>query len=301
MQRRRILVRRIAALYTVVSILCLGAGTSYGQETSPELAEAILGFAEFLADGGDFLRAAHEYERYRYLRDVDTAPHHDAAVFPSDDYVLGRIGDCYQCAGLPGEALHYFDGIARSGGSEDARSLARIEIAYCRVMLGEYAVAAGILAGEQRSDEYRATRLLALTEIYSGNWAGAVTLLEPRGAAVDRELYNLAVRGAQMERRSPVTAALLSVVMPGAGKVYAGEGRDGLFSMVSIGLLGVLSYVGFRDDGVTSIRGWSYASLGALFYCGNVYGSAAAARRTNRRREEALLADAERFMPPCWE
>ena len=104
-----------------------------------------------------------------------------------------------------------------------------------------------------------------------------------------------------MRRRSPLAAAVLSALLPGSGKIYAGEVGDGLHSLVFIGLIGTLSVLSFRADGMDSVRGWIYASAGGVLYGGNIYGSIVSARRYNRLREEALLQEVGQRIPQCSE
>ena len=102
-----------------------------------------------------------------------------------------------------------------------------------------------------------------------------------------------------MKKKSPLAAAVLSSVVPGTGKIYAGAYGDGIQSLILIGLLGTLAGLSFRADGITSVRGWVYGSIGGALHVGNIYGSAVAARRYNRLREEALFEEVRKRIPSC--
>lgn len=104
-----------------------------------------------------------------------------------------------------------------------------------------------------------------------------------------------------MRRKSPLAAALLSALVPGSGKIYAGEFGDGLNSLIFIGLLGTLSALSFHAEGVDSVRGWIYASVGGVLHAGNIYGSVVSARRYNRLREQTLFEEVEKVIPQCSE
>ena len=104
-----------------------------------------------------------------------------------------------------------------------------------------------------------------------------------------------------MRRKSPLMAGILSSFVPGLGKIYAGEYGDGIQSLAFIGLLGTLSALSFRSDGIDSIRGWIYASAGAVLHVGNIYGSVVSAGRFNGLQEETLLQDVRDTIPLCWE
>jgi tetratricopeptide (TPR) repeat protein len=266
--------------------------------------ESVCRFADYLFRERDYLRAAEEYRRYLFIG----FPGFEAGGIDSGDRRVGevelRIGDCYQCAGLPYEALGHFERVLNGPYDHGLKREAVYEIAYCRTLLGDYTGAVETLRrAYPAAAPPRVAMLRAVNEMHLGSWEAARLTLESAGVEDPelRELSALAAKGAETRRKSPFLAGLLSTLLPGLGKMYAGELADGLFSTASIGLLAGLTVLGFRDGGVRSVRGWTYGSLAAVFYLGNIYGSAASAVRTNSRREEALLNDARRFLPPCWE
>lgn len=93
-----------------------------------------------------------------------------------------------------------------------------------------------------------------------------------------------------LPRKSPWLAAGLSAVVPGLGRVYTGRWQDGLVSFLLVGIPSALAAQGFHEDGEASVRGWILASTAALFYAGNVYGSAVGAIVQRRDAEAALEA-----------
>ena len=81
--------------------------------------------------------------------------------------------------------------------------------------------------------------------------------------------------------KSPTTAALLSSIIPGAGKIYTGEIGDGITSLITTALTAFLAVTNFKAD--HQFRGWLFTGLSAFFYAGNIYGSAASAQIYNAR------------------
>lgn len=79
--------------------------------------------------------------------------------------------------------------------------------------------------------------------------------------------------------KNPTTAAILSLIIPGAGKIYAGEIGDGITVFLATGLLTYLSATNFNHN--HDFRGWLFAGLAAFTYAGNIYGSAASAHIYN--------------------
>lgn len=102
--------------------------------------------------------------------------------------------------------------------------------------------------------------------------------------------------------KSQTTAAILSAVIPGLGKVYTGNLTDGLTGFLVTGILSFLAYDNFRAD--HDFRAWLFTGLAAYFYAGNVYGSMASADLYNagikiyfKDRVEAYLKKSDYFIP----
>jgi hypothetical protein len=97
-------------------------------------------------------------------------------------------------------------------------------------------------------------------------------------------------RSETLSHRSPWLAALLSAVLPGAGRAYIGRWGDGSFSLVITGAPAGFAAYEFSRSGVTSVGGWVLASVGGLFYLGDIYGSAIGAVLYNHQQADNLAA-----------
>jgi TM2 domain-containing membrane protein YozV len=95
----------------------------------------------------------------------------------------------------------------------------------------------------------------------------------------DEEIKSLYELEADPPYRSPAAAVIMSAIIPGAGKIYTGQYGDGITAFVVTGVLAYLSWANF--DAGHDFRGWLFAGLGAFFYGGNIYGSAASAQIFN--------------------
>lgn len=93
------------------------------------------------------------------------------------------------------------------------------------------------------------------------------------------EMIKFYLRKKNPEYKSPGTAALLSTIIPGLGKIYAGEVGDGITAFLFTGVLSFLAYDNFKAN--HDFRAWLFTSLAAWFYGGNIYGSAAAVQNYN--------------------
>lgn len=77
----------------------------------------------------------------------------------------------------------------------------------------------------------------------------------------------------QERRRSPVAAAAMSAVIPGSGKIYAGNLREGVSALITVGALAGMTVESISKNGMGDWRSIGLAALSGLFYAANIYGS----------------------------
>lgn len=92
--------------------------------------------------------------------------------------------------------------------------------------------------------------------------------------------------------KSPFLAASFSTIIPGSGKVYTGDWKDGLIAFLFTTGMAFQSYRGFNKSGIKSTRGWIYGGIGLGFYLGNIYGSAKSAKDFNKKKVNKLQHEA---------
>jgi hypothetical protein len=96
---------------------------------------------------------------------------------------------------------------------------------------------------------------------------------------VQPKLMDLIQRKINPQYKSPGTAALLSALVPGLGKIYVKEYTDGLIAFAATGLSVFLAADNFNSG--HNFKGWLFTAAGAFFYGGSILGSAAAAQVYN--------------------
>ena len=74
--------------------------------------------------------------------------------------------------------------------------------------------------------------------------------------------------------KSGFLAGLLSAMIPGLGKVYAGKVGQGVSSFIPVTLMGLSAYETYKKAGIKSSRFIIMSSLFSIFYIGNIWGSA---------------------------
>lgn len=78
--------------------------------------------------------------------------------------------------------------------------------------------------------------------------------------------------------KSPLIAALLSAVVPGAGKFYAGRKGQAVSSFISTVGFGLIAWENYRKLGPTNAKTIVFGTAFAANYAANIYGSAMAVK-----------------------
>lgn len=104
----------------------------------------------------------------------------------------------------------------------------------------------------------------------------------------ETELLETGIQFTLEKHKSPALASIMSAIIPGSGKIYAGDWKNGLMSFLYVAASSFNAYRGFRKHGVNSGYGWIYSSLGFCFYAGNIWGSHKEALRFNKRKKKIL-------------
>jgi hypothetical protein len=111
--------------------------------------------------------------------------------------------------------------------------------------------------------------------------------------ATDPNLLALYARTQAIHRKSPALAVTLSAIVPGMGKVYSHDWKDGLFSLLFVVTSAWQSYRGFSRKGVQSAGGWIFGTLATGFYTANLFGSWKSATGYNSRQTDLILHETE--------
>lgn len=91
--------------------------------------------------------------------------------------------------------------------------------------------------------------------------------------AAERALDDIYRERYETRAKSPLLAAAASAVIPGLGKIYAGEVGEGVSSMLVIGALGAITAEHWKKDGLKDWKTIVPGLVCAVLYIGNIYGS----------------------------
>lgn len=254
-------------------------------------------FASHLLKEGEYLRAAIEFQRYVY----------STSTPPADlDSVLYNIGLCYRLASKPMAAINYFRKIPNECPDSPLVEESYFQTAFSYLLADRGRESMTYIENHMPlvRDEERRLKiqgLIGLNHLKNRRWDAAAVHLDSIGKQAPNDpvltsMTALAHEGRNLPSRNRALAGLYSTVIPGTGKMYCGRPIDGVFSLLTIGLSAWQAYDGFSKDGVSSVRGWLYGSIGGFFYVGNIYGSVVAAQIFNEEQQEGLSKKVEELI-----
>lgn len=130
-------------------------------------------------------------------------------------------------------------------------------------------------------------------EMLNGNWRGAETILKainPEIATINEQVVALTqICRKQAERRakSPFLAGLMSGIIPGSGKIYAGKTGEGIASFISNTGFGLITMENYRKLGIDHPKTILFGCIFIANYVSNIYGSAISVKITENEYKNA--------------
>lgn len=257
--------RKIFVIFFLITLTADPQSTSFDFHSH----ENIKKFADYLFCEGDYLRTIEEYTSIRN-------------IFQSDTINL-KIMLCYSNLNLYDQVFDYYLSENFSEFREDAQML---------YLKNEFLLDSSVFHSELpdtlfpfEMDLSVENYFLKLRSFYfiktRLNETNREVLLKPFDELHRKEVEPFIDLSINPSYKSPALAGILSAVIPGSGKMYAGEWGDGITGFLITGLFAFLAYDNFRADHTT--RAWIFTGLGAFFYAGNIYGSIAATQIFNAR------------------
>lgn len=237
-------------------------------------------FADYLFCEKDYLRASEEYDAIRRLNNSDSLTY--------------RIGLCYLKMNEFEKAKKYFFQLKNSSLGEESRLLfLKTSFLLNENSMEELDSSSAQFEKKDLKTSFRRLELVA--QIKAG--MSQTNLLSLNNAFEESDaqiLRSFAKNFSHQENKSPIAAAVFSMLVPGAGKIYTQNYGDGITSFVVTSLFSFLSYDNFHAKHYT--RGWVFAGLTAFFYSGNIYGSYISAKNFNREKEEELNNEFDSYL-----
>lgn len=243
----------------------------------------ILKFADYLYCQKDYLRAVTEYESLLKFPGI------------SSDTIRFKIALGFSKMGQFKEAEEGFNRLAVGSSFSDE---VRLELYKSRFFRSDFTSLREMFRGKVLlPDKYiEAVKSLYYTSYLfdDATLPGKEEFISAFPSFAKNEMEMFYLRKSDPPYKSPVKAAILSAFIPGLGKAYAGEWGDGLTALIVTGILSYISYDNLKAH--HNFRGYAAGGLAALFYAGNVYGSAAQAQIYNAQVDFTFTTDLKLFL-----
>jgi TM2 domain-containing membrane protein YozV len=246
---------------------------SFPQDVDIYSAENRRQFADYLYCQKDYLRAVYEYE--------------EISGSVSNDTIRFKIGLAYLMMGKYDSASVSFSQIGVNSYLFDN---AKTEFFKSQFLLGNFDT-----LDRSINNYLPVKRLNSFAYLFDYKPLPTKNIfLSPFEGNNKAAVSNFYERKLNPPYKNELTAILLSVIIPGAGKIYTKEYSDGIIAFLVTSLMGYISYTDFKAD--HKFRGWLFAGLSAFFYGGNIYGSAASAQIYNAQVNFKLNSDMQLFL-----
>lgn len=244
-------------------------------------------YARYLLQSRQYTLAAEEYERLIFLR-------------PDNDTLRSDLLRAYRRGNTPEKGLEQW-----AKWQQESRPKSRLlETEYCKLLLrGGYPAEAKKMATQSSIfDSAQIRRTVLYADMLEQKWKQAALSLAqmPPSDKLHRrnEIEALVKKGQQQKKKNPWVATALSVPVPGLGKVYAGEWKDGIISLLFVGVNTWQAARRFDKEGLDTFWGWVHGGFALGFYSGNLYGAHKAVRRYNQKRINQLKHETEAVVFP---
>ncbi len=268
--------------FIIYCLLFLGNASLLAQKEDLYNYQNSLRFAQFLDQKGSHKMAILEWERLNLMK-------------PGQDSIHWAMIRAYRLADSWDEGLQRFDDLyPQAAAYQSSQRLAR-ELNQILFLQKDFARMQEFVSLHQKLEgEYVNTVQISLalrqrqyTEAHEKYQLQKLN--EPELKALIDESFAL-------KTKNKALAIAMSTLVPGSGKAYLGNWKDGLVSFLFIAGSAYGSYRGFSQQGISSAYGWIFGSISTGFYLGNLFGTAKAVNKYNRGVLEHYQSDVETYL-----
>ncbi len=158
---------------------------------------------------------------------------------------------------------------------------------YNQIYLEKYTEAREIIGQMNVQDEPNLSLVnfeLSGMDMLQGNWPKAkerLQCVDSNIAIINQQVLALQQisKGHENHRsKSPLLAGVMSGIIPGSGKIYAGKTGEGIASMIATIGFGLITWENYQKLGIDHVKTIFFGSIFAANYISNIYGSVVSVR-----------------------
>jgi len=233
-------------------------------------------FAEYLSKSGQYELATREFERLIFM-------------LPQNDSLKTSLLTMYRRSGKLDDAL--IRGRQLYPNLSLMTSPSAVEFSRILLLKNDYKTARNFWSSNTQLSQPDKVILQATSEILQDDYKEAneiLAVLKEEDHKLAYDYKTLAAQALRVKTKSPALAGIMSAIVPGTGRIYAKDWKDGIVSMFFVGTMAFQSIRGFNKSGVQSTRGWIYGTVGLGFYLGNIHGSVVSAKNYNKKSRQTI-------------
>jgi hypothetical protein len=131
-------------------------------------------------------------------------------------------------------------------------------------------------------------------DMLQGDWSGAkekLKLVNLNVASINQQVIALSKICDDQElhrSKSPFLAGVMSGLIPGSGKIYAGKTGAGIASMITTTGLGFITWENYHKLGFNNFKTIFFGSILAATYISNIYGSVLSVKIIENENKDVL-------------
>jgi|GEM_PF-353859 len=233
-------------------------------------------YGNYLLNTRQYTLATEEFERLLFMN-------------PANDTLKQKLVRSYLFDGSYQSAIRRTDSLFQNR----AAIPQPIAVDYSRALIlgGMHFMANQFLEESKTISEKDRTFLILNNQLLAYNWKDAENTYNSMlasGQSIDMRYKTLFQDMNNARYKSPGLALGMSALLPGSGKVYTGEWKDGLVSLLFVTGSVIQAIRGHQLYGEKSAFFIAYTGLATTFYLGNLYGSFKSARKHNDKIRHQL-------------
>ncbi len=146
---------------------------------------------------------------------------------------------------------------------------------------------------QTKNTEYKIGTLLM-----QNKWSEAKTISENYFEKYEKttemiDLYDITTKGINQKYKNPYIAALFSGIVPGSGKLYTKQWKDGIYAFLIVSTFSWMTYNSIKNKGLNTGSSILLGSVAFSFYAANIFGSYKSAKTYNNKVNKEITKDVE--------
>ncbi len=267
-------------------------------QTMPILGQESSAFAEYLMAQKDYFRAITVYKKLLF----------ESSEAPLRHKYSNHIAEAYRLSGKHKSSIYFYSEALHNVTTAEEQTNSFIGLGLNYYNMKTIPIAKNYFKKAADKDTTGKAKLyLGLMQMEQMNWPRAQTTFKEiintnRHAKISETaklLTEKSTSGANLPKKSPTLAAIMSSIIPGSGQIYAGHYFDGIQAMAYVGVFSLATYSAYRydrdindSDAILLLS----ATITGIFYSANILGAYKTAKFRNMRIRQNFMNEVKNII-----